>query len=167
MLHCSDTPSLRYSPPSMQNHHKLQQLIHLGTDIANTQDIDILLEKILTSARALVHADAGTIYIRQGAYLLFSHSQNNTLQSRLPYEQKLIYKTCKVSIDRHSISGYVASTGQTVNIANVYHLHPDKVPYAFDRSYDEKTHYRTQSMLTIPLKIVHQRLLALCNSLMP
>jgi len=136
----------------MQNHHKLQQLINLGIDIAHIQDIDLLLEKILTAARELVQADAGTIYIKDDGHLLFSHTQNNTFQSRLPSGRKFIYKTSKVPINRNSISGYVASTGETLKIEDVYCLAPGAVPYSFDRSYDEKTHYRTQSMLTIPLK---------------
>ncbi len=136
----------------MHNHDKLQQLIHLGIDIAHIQDIDTLLEKILTSARDLTNADAGTIYIKRGDQLCFNHTQNHALQSRLPSGEKLIYTSFKVPINPHSISGYVASTGQTLNIPDVYQLRPDDGSYAFDRSYDEKTNYRTQSMLTIPLK---------------
>lgn len=131
---------------------KLQQLINLGMEIAQVQDIDLLLEKILSAARKLANADAGTIYIKQGDNLKFSHTQNETLQARLSEGKKLIYQIFTVPINHHSISGYVASTGEAVNIADVYQLPGNRVPYAFDRSYDEKTNYRTQSMLTIPLK---------------
>lgn len=133
-------------------HEKLQRLIDLGIEISQIQDIDLLLEKILTAARKLVNADAGTIYIKQGDSLKFNHVQNDTIQARLPEGHKLIYRTFTMPISHNSISGYVASTGETSIIDDVYQLNPDQVPYAFDSSYDERTNYRTQSMLTIPLK---------------
>lgn len=131
---------------------KIQHIIELGLEIAQIQDIDVLLERVLSVARQLVNADAGTIYIRNENSLKFSHTQNDTLQKRLPPGKKLIYKTFSIPITHNSISGYVASTGKTVNISDVYRFNTDLVPYAFDRSYDDKTHYRTQSMVTIPLK---------------
>ncbi len=132
--------------------YKLQQIIDFSLEITQIQNVDVLLEKILSAARKLVSADAGTIYIKDGNTLKFSHTQNDTLQKRLPPGEKLIYRTFSVPISHNSISGYVASTGEIINIPDVYQLNTDQVPYAFDRSYDEKTHYLTQSMLTIPLK---------------
>ena len=134
------------------DHQKLQQIIDLGMEIAQIQDIDVLLEKILRAARKLANADAGTIYIKSGNYLKFSHTQNETLQKRLPPGKKFIYDISSVPIDHHSIAGYVASTGETVDIPDVNQLNPDQMPYVFDGSYDKKANYRTQSMLTIPLK---------------
>ncbi len=134
------------------DHQKLQQLIDLGMEIAQVHDIDGLLEKILSAARKLANADAGTIYIKNGNSLKFSYAQNDTLQNQLPPGQKLIYRTFSVPINHNSISGYVASTGETVNLFDAYQIDTDQVPYVFDRSYDEKTHYQTQSLLTIPLK---------------
>jgi putative nucleotidyltransferase with HDIG domain len=132
---------------------KLQQVIDLGQEIAQIQDLDILLEKILSSARKLANADAGTIYIKDGKSLKFSHAQNDTLQRRLPPGQKLIYKTFSVPINHNSISGYVASTGEILNIPDVYQIDNDgQVPYVFNPSFDEKAEYRTQSVLAIPLK---------------
>ena len=134
------------------DHQKLQQLIDLGMEIAQVQDPNVLLEKILSAARQLVNADAGTIYIKNGKVLTFRHAQNETLQKRLSPGQKLVYRTFSVPISHNSISGYVASTGEILNIPDVYQLNPDQVSYAFDPSYDKKANYRTQSMLTIPLK---------------
>ena len=136
----------------LNDQQKLQQLVELGTEIVQIQDIDELLEKILSAARKLTNADAGTIYIKDGEGLKFSHTQNDTLQKRLALGEKLIYKSFTVPINHYSIAGYVASTGETVNIPDVYQLNTDVVPYVFDRSYDDKARYRTQSMLTLPLK---------------
>lgn len=133
------------------NYQKLRQVIELGQELEHIYDLDILLERILNYSRKLVGADAGTIYMKDGETLIFSQSQNDTLQQRQPPGSKLIYKTFTVPINRRSISGYVAETGQIVNIPDVYLLNGG-VPYSFDRSFDEKARYRTQSMLTIPLK---------------
>jgi response regulator RpfG family c-di-GMP phosphodiesterase len=132
-------------------HLKLQQLFDINREIEQVKDVDVLLEKILSVARTLVNADAGSIYTKEGKHLKFSHTQNETLQKQLGPGKKLIYKTFLVPINHSSISGYVASTGETLNIPDVYHLAKD-VPYSFDHSYDEKAFYRTQSMLTTPLK---------------
>jgi len=139
---------------------KLQQVNDLGQEIAQVQDIDVLLEKILSAARKLANADAGTIYIKNGKSLKFSHAQNDTLQKQLPSGQKLIYKAFSVPINPSSISGYVASTGETLNIPDVYQANNDgQTAYIFNHSFDEKTDYRTQSVLTIPLKNSHRKVI--------
>ncbi len=133
-------------------HLKFQQLLDINKEIEQIKDVDVLLEKILSVARKLTNADAGSIYTREGENLKFSHTQNDTLQKQLGSGKKLIYKTFFVPINHSSISGHVALTGETLNIPDVYTLNFNEVPYSFDRSYDEKAHYRTQSVLTIPLK---------------
>ncbi len=135
-----------------QEHQKLQQLLEINKEIEQIKDVDVLLEKILTVARRLVQADAGSIYIKEDGQLQFSHTQNETLQQQLGAGKRLIYKTFAVPINHSSIAGYVSSTGETLNIPDVYCLNPDEVPYSFDHSFDTKANYRTQSMLTIPLK---------------
>jgi HD-GYP domain-containing protein (c-di-GMP phosphodiesterase class II) len=130
---------------------RLQQLIDLSAQLADVNDLDVLLERILTLARQFVGADSGTIYLTEGDRLQFSYAQNETLRKRLAPGKKLIYTTFSVPINHETISGYVASTGESLNIADVYHL-PDDVPYHFGRRYDELTNYRTQSMLTLPLR---------------
>jgi HD-GYP domain-containing protein (c-di-GMP phosphodiesterase class II) len=130
---------------------KLTTIIKLGIELTGTRDIDVLLEKILKEARKLVHADAGSIYIREGDKLKFSYTQNDTLQKRLPPGKKLIYSTFSIPINSKSISGHVAFTGETLNIPDVYKL-TSGLPYSFNRHYDDLSGYRTRSVLTFPLK---------------
>ena len=131
--------------------NKLQEIIRVGSQLNEIQDLDILLERILTEARNVVNADAGSIYIREGDHLVFSHVQNETMQGKLPPGGKLIYSTFKVPINQGSISGYVAATGEILNIPDVYEI-GDSAPYRFDSNYDRVSHYKTTSMLTVPLK---------------
>ena len=130
---------------------KFQEVLNVGLEVMQTRDIDILLEKILTKARYLTNADAGSLYIKEGDTLLFRHTQNETLQKRLPPGKKLIYSTFTVPVNNQSISGYVANTGSVLNISNVYDL-KDDVPFSFDPSYDKLSGYKTQSVLCFPLK---------------
>ncbi|OGQ71915.1 MAG: phosphohydrolase [Deltaproteobacteria bacterium RIFOXYA2_FULL_42_10] len=130
---------------------RLMQIINLGLEVAQVKDIDLLLERILTEARQFVNADAGSIYIKEEDKLRFSYTQNETLSKKLPAGKKLIYSTFSIPINDKSIAGYVALTGKTLNVEDVYKL-PEGVSYSFDKRYDEVSAFRTQSMLTFPLK---------------
>ncbi len=130
---------------------RLREIIRLDTELSTVQDLDILLERILTEARKILRADAGTIYIKDRDDLVFSYAQNETLRKKLPPGQKLIYSTFRVEISKKSISGYVAVTGEILNIPDVYKI-SKKAPYQFNPNYDRVSKYKTTSTLTVPLK---------------
>jgi HD-GYP domain-containing protein (c-di-GMP phosphodiesterase class II) len=134
----------------MATAHKLTSIIDLSLELNQVKDLDILLGRILTEARAFVDADAGSIYIRQQDKLKFTYTQNNTLQDALPPGKKLIYSSFTIPINKRSIAGYAAETGELLNISDVYDL-PEDAPYSFSQDFDKMSRYRTQSMLTIPL----------------
>jgi HD-GYP domain-containing protein (c-di-GMP phosphodiesterase class II) len=130
---------------------KLDTLTRLGVDLNQIQDLDILMESILTEARRFVNADAGSIYIREKDMLHFSYTQNDTLQGRLGEGQKLIYSTFRIPINGNSIAGFVAETGQPLNLPDVYQIDPTCL-YHFDKEFDETADYSTRSVLTLPLQ---------------
>jgi HD-GYP domain-containing protein (c-di-GMP phosphodiesterase class II) len=129
---------------------KLQLITRISLDINEVKDIDLLLERILTSVRKVFNADAGSIYLKDKDTLEFSYTQNDTLQERLGSGRKLIYNTFTVPVNDDSIAGYVANHNETVSIADVYTLN-NTTPYAFDSTFDELSDYRTRSMLTVPM----------------
>ncbi len=139
---------------------KLDELMSLGTDLGQVNDLDLLMERILTDARRFVNADAGSIYIRDDKQLHFSYTQNDTLRKRLPKGEKLIYSTFSMPIDTDSIAGYVATTGDLLNIDDVYALDP-AVPYNFSKQFDESVGYHTRSVVTVPLKNTRGRILGI------
>ncbi len=139
---------------------QLDTLRELGIELSRVQDLDILMERILSEARRFVNADAGSIYIRDGKSLHFTYTQNDTLQQRLGKHEKLIYATFTMPINEKSIAGYVASTGQALSIGDVEEIPPSS-PYHFDRQFDEASHYTTHSMLTIPLKTAKDEILGI------
>lgn len=136
----------------------LTHIISIGQEITQVKDVDLLLEKILTESRSFVNADAGSIYVKSGDRLTFSHAQNETLRRKLPPGKKLIYSRFSVPVDNKSIAGYVVNTGETVNIPDVYNL-GNNVPFSFDKKYDEISQYKTCSILAFPLKTPQNQIL--------
>ncbi len=132
----------------------LNEIIRLSSELNSIHDLDILLERILSEARNAVNADAGSIYIKDGNSLIFSHAQNETLQKKLHAGQKLPYVKFKIEINTKSIAGYVATTGELLNIPDVKKL-SSNAPYHFDPEYDQKAGYKTVSMLTVPMKTLN------------
>jgi len=149
-----------------EDNTSLKSIFEIDFELRKIQDLDLLLERILFEARKVVHADAGSIYVKQTDEengeaidkLFFKYSQNDTIQKSLPPGQKLIYSTFSMPINDKSISGYCALTGKIVDVPDMYNLPPD-VPYSFNSSFDKKTGYKTISTLTFPLITADGRLL--------
>ncbi|HNY15994.1 MAG TPA: HD domain-containing protein [Treponemataceae bacterium] len=129
----------------------LSGIIETETLLNKIQDVDVLMEQILTEARKVVNADAGSIYVRDGDRLAIHYAQNDTLQKQLPPGQKIVYSYFSFPINEKTIAGYSALTNQLVNETDVYEISPDK-PYKFGRQSDAVSGYRTVSNLTIPLR---------------
>ena len=133
------------------NPEKLNKIIELDSEFNAITDLDILLERILLESRLMANADAGSIYIRDNNKLNIRFAQNDTKQQQLLPGHKLIYTIFSVDINDKTMSGFVAATGQSLNIADV-HTIPKTAPYHFDPEYDHKSGYKTVSSLTVPLK---------------
>ena len=131
------------SPEATNLLETIQELYH-------TPDLDTLLERVLLEARRIVDADAGTLYLRSKGRLFFSYIQNDTLFQPHAAEQRYVYSSRSLAIDRSSLAGYVASTGDPLLIDDVYHIRSD-VTYSFNADFDKKSNYKTTSMLIVPL----------------
>jgi HD-GYP domain-containing protein (c-di-GMP phosphodiesterase class II) len=131
----------------LRDRQDMDRLNEVGRALASEHNLDQLLDLILTHGRDLLRAQAGSIYLAQegaeGRELLFAHTQNAVVN--LPYHRFRV----PVSVD--SMAGFVALTGATLNIPDVYAL-PADAPYRFNRSFDLQTNYRTTSMLVVPLQ---------------
>ena len=132
---------------------KLDTLTRLGIELNQVQDMDILMERILTEAKRFVNADAGSIYIKDNDSLSISYTQTDTLQKGLAEGEKQPYLNFTLPIDQTSIAGYVASKGEPLNIPDVSEIDAN-APYAHKKSFDQKTGYQNRSNLTVPLKTI-------------
>ncbi|MCQ2592821.1 MAG: GAF domain-containing protein [Treponema sp.] len=137
---------------------KLQQIISIERQLGEIQDVDVLLERILTETRKIVHADAGSIYVVEGNRIRIKYGQNDTHLRELAPGEKLPYTNFTFAMDERSICGYVASTGLPLNIDDAYNI-PENKPYKFSKNTDLLTDYRTKSIYTLPLKMANGKLL--------
>ena len=139
---------------------KLQTIIEMERMLSEIQDMDVLLERILTEARGIVRADAGSIYVVEDNNLKIKYAQNDTQLRKLTPGTKLPYVAFSFPITEKSVAGYCVLSGKILNIRDCYKL-PKDVPYSFNKSTDVTTGYRTKSMLSIPLKMANGRILGL------
>ncbi len=135
----------------MEKQVTVEKISQIILDLNLINDLDSLLERILTETRALTNADAGTIYLKEGDDLVFRNFQNNTLiEADEKSFRTALYSNIKVPVNDKSLAGYCASHNEIVNIEDVYDM-PKYVPYNFNNKFDEDTFYTTKSVLSVPL----------------
>lgn len=123
-------------------------LVNIGRALSIEKNQEKLLRLILFLSKRITGADAGSIFLVEEdaegkKHLRFKYS--HTFSRDIPLEERVI------SMDKRSISGYVAVTGQVLNIPDASMLPPD-APYSFNTSFDRKYSYRSRSMLVVPMK---------------
>jgi len=114
---------------------KLQKLVEASKIVNSTLDLDKLLGLILDSAVTSIDADRGTVYlvdsIKQEIWSKVLQG-DNMVEIRLPLGK--------------GISGYVAQTGETINIPDAYN------DPRFNPDVDKRTGYRTRNILCMPMR---------------
>lgn len=127
-----------------------KDLLKIIRELHHIHDHAVLLERILHEARIFVRADAGTLYLRNGNKLYFNYIENDTLFPGGKSEDKFAYTDHCIDINKKSLAGFVAVTGQPLLIDDVYEL-PKELDFTFNPEFDQQTNYRTKSQLVIPL----------------
>jgi HD-GYP domain-containing protein (c-di-GMP phosphodiesterase class II) len=126
---------------------QLGELNAIGIQLSAERDLDVLLELILTRAREITHSDAGSLYLVEetptGRRLRFALAQNASVE--IPFQ------TATLPLDEASVAGYVALTGEVVNLADAY-APPPGSRFHINRWFDEQSGYRTRSMLVVPMR---------------
>jgi len=126
----------------------IEQLLAIGTALSSSNDLGELLNLILYKSREITCSDAGSVYLidRNDAQpkLLFKVAQNDSL----PHAS---FQEYAMPLTRQSLAGYVALTGEILNLPDAYDL-PLGVPYQLDRSFDITMPYRTCSVLVLPMQ---------------
>jgi len=136
----------------------IKQLADIGLALSSEGDMNKLLEMIVDAARDLSQADAGTLYIidSETKTLRFEILQNDTMGTRMggTSGDKITLPPVPIEVggkpNYTNVSSYVAISGETVNIADVYEA--EGFDFTGPRKYDEATGYRSQSMLVIPMR---------------
>ncbi len=139
---------------------RFENLLQISHKLNYTDDIDSVLERILTEARSLTESEAGTIYLRYGDELVFEHTQNDLLfTSNL--DNKNNYLSQRIPVTDSSIAGFVALNSlkgegkdTVLNFPDVYDL-SNTYPFQFDKSFDTGNDYRTKSLLATSIDNVN------------
>lgn len=136
----------------------LNQLAKIGVALTSTRNLDLLLEMIVDEARAFTNADGGTLYLvsPDGKALNFTIVQTESLGIRMGGESGAPISWNPVPLflngepNRSNVCAYVANTGETVSIDDVY----EAPGFNFEgtRRFDASTGYRSRSMLVIPMQ---------------
>ncbi|MGE0712269.1 MAG: HD domain-containing phosphohydrolase [Planctomycetota bacterium] len=124
---------------------QLSAVTEIGIALSAERDLHSLLRTILTQARRLARADAGSLYLVEGDRrdkLRFVLAQNDSLQ--VPFVEMVLDVTSK------SIVGHATRTKQTINLADAYKI-PDDAEFSYSTKFDESVGYRCKSMLVIPM----------------
>lgn len=139
------------SQGEVKESRNIDQLLTTVENIYHIRDLDTLLERILIEARRFVRADAGTLYLEAKGKLYFSYIQNDTLFINETAEQKHIFARNSLPVDKTSLAGYVAVSGEPILVDDVYDIRSD-VSFSFNPAFDKQASYRTKSMLIVPLQ---------------
>lgn len=132
------------------------KILKTADEVNQLKDVDAILDKILYESRSFANADAGSIFLVEKDSLIFSFVQNETL-FKGEGANAALYQNFGIPISEQSIVGYVAKTRKALTIDDAYEL-DGTLPFSFNKSFDEKSGYRTTSMLTIPLIAQESRL---------
>lgn len=136
----------------------LKKLTQIGIALSAEKDHARLMQLILSNARELTGADAGTLYSRgEDEHLHFEILMNATLSihhggtSATSIEMPAVpLYTEDGTPNRHMVAAWAAVSGETINIPDAY----DESGYDLSgtREFDERSGYRSRSFLTVPMR---------------
>ena len=138
---------------------RLEQLNAIGVSLSKERDITRLLETILLAAKTITNADGGTLYrmMDDGQSLRFETLRTDSLNIAMGGTSgvainfpNLPLQDDKGAPNDSLVAAYAAIHNQTVNIADAYT--EANFDFAGTRHFDERTGYRSQSLLAVPLK---------------
>jgi HD-GYP domain-containing protein (c-di-GMP phosphodiesterase class II) len=140
---------------------RFEQLNEIGASLSSEREIGRLLENILLAAKAITHADGGTLYrvSEDQKSLHFEIVRTDSLNiayggtSGEPISAKFkdlpLYREDGQE-NNSLIAAYSAIHARTVNIADAYTA--EGFDFSGTRKFDQVTGYRSQSFLTVPMK---------------
>lgn len=140
------------------SNYYIEQLNDIGQLISEEKDFQVVMKKILTTAKKLSSADAGTFYLLSSdkKSLEFTAIQTDSLginlskaEGTISWPNLPLYKDNGEN-NNINISVNCALNNKLINIKDVY----DSQEFDFQgpKSFDKTQGYRTKSMLVVPMK---------------
>ena len=140
MLKASQTGTAQLQD-EVANHGNLQEI---GNKINAARDLDGILIDLKDEITELFNAERMTVYVIDGV--------KRELVSRLKTGDEVA--EIRVPVSKKSLAGYSALTQKLINISNVYddnEISKIDENLQFDKSWDQKTGYRTKQVLVYPI----------------
>lgn len=140
--------------PAVDAETQLVALIRLQQDLALETDIDRVLTRIVDTATAMLNAERATLYVVDtGRGEIWSRVLT---EGTAPAEREV--REIRLALDGRGLAAEVARTGAVLNV-------PD--PYddpRFDPSIDQRTGFRTRSILVAPIDARDRRRLGVLQA---
>lgn len=136
-----------------------KKLTNIGSALSAEKNLDALLEMIVVEAMTFTNADGGTLYLMEPdeRSIAFKILQTRSLNFRMGGTSGNPVKFPPVKLfkddgsrNEQQVSAYVALTGTTVNIPDVYEV--EGFDFQGTKGFDKNTGYRSQSMLVTALR---------------
>ncbi len=118
----------------------LMSLVKIGRSISALTDIDVLLKVIAEETTFAIGADRCTVFLLD--------KEKDELWSMVALGSEEIRFPSKTGL-----AGFVATTGETVNIVDAYN------DERFNKEFDTKTGYKTKTVLCMPIKNNNQEII--------
>jgi adenylate cyclase len=119
-----------------RNQQGVSALLKATTTLGQSLDLEITLKSVMELARDLMQADRSTLFLLS--------KETNELWTKVAAADGVTMMEIRFSANK-GIAGFVASTGQTLNIPDAY------TDPRFDPSTDKRTGYRTRNILCMPV----------------
>lgn len=119
-----------------RNQRGVAALLEATNTLGQSLDLEDTLLLVMDQARRLMHADRSTIFLY--------NKDTNELWTKVAKADGRTMVELRIPANR-GIVGFVASTGQVLNITDAY------TDPRFDPSVDQKTGYRTRNILCMPV----------------
>jgi len=140
-----------------QRMDRYRSLVDIGIALSSEKEASRILDLILEKALETTGADAASISLTENIRIDSIGNSNQKFIPVLRFHRNANRHT-KTSLhdkvqtlDDTSIAGYVAIHGEVVRVDDCYNLSA-KAPYKFNPAVDRETHYRSISMLSVPLQ---------------
>ncbi len=149
----------------------IQKLNEIGAALSAENNLNKLLEMILTEAKNFTNADAGTLYLMTDdeKQLKFTVVETDSLNIKMggtmgeiTWPPLALYKA-DGSQNKEMVAALCALDGRLINIEDVY----TAAGFNFEgtKKFDQGTGYRSQSMLVIPMKNYENEVIGVCQLL--
>lgn len=124
---------------------KTEKFFDILNTVLSTLNIDEVLTTVVKEIKAILGADRCTLFLVD--------RENNDLYSKVLQADNLV--EIRVPMMKTSLAGYSAMAGELLNVRDAYNESELKsicAELCFDRRWDEKSGYRTRSVLAVPVK---------------